>query len=185
MLYIFGGLPGSGKTTLATALAQRCRAVYLRIDTVEQALRDCGLKVDGPAGYMVSYQLARENLRLGRSIVADSVNPLEITRKAWRDVATEANVPFVEIEVLCSREEEHRARIEVRKADIAGFQLPGWTDVLQRQYEPWSTAHLVLDTAGEAPGESNARLFRAVDDWRHQEGMSTAEFSVRASAHEA
>lgn len=169
MLYIFGGLPGSGKTTLSTALAQRCRAVYLRIDTVEQAMRDCGLKVDGPAGYVVSCQLARENLRLGRSVVADSVNPLQVTRKAWRDVAVEANVSFVEIEVLCSREEEHRARIEARKANIAGFQLPGWTDVLKREYEPWSTTHLVLDTAGEAPDESIARLFRAVDDWRCEE----------------
>jgi predicted kinase len=169
MLYIFGGLPGSGKTTLSTALAQRCHAVYLRIDTVEHALRSCGVKVDGSAGYVVSYQLARENLRLGRSVVADSVNPLEVTRKAWRDIAVEANVPFAEIEVLCSREDEHRARVESRKADIPGFQLPGWTDVLQREYEPWRTEHIVLDTAGEAPAESIARLFHAVDDWRCEE----------------
>jgi predicted kinase len=171
MLYIFGGLPGSGKTTLSTALAQRCRAVYLRIDTVEQALRDCGVKVDGPAGNVVSYQLARENLRLGRSVVSDSVNPLEITRKAWRDVAIKANVAFVQIEVLCSCCKEHRARIESRKADIPGFQLPGWTDVLEREYEPWSTASIGLNTAGEAPDRSIARLFRAVDDWRHHEGV--------------
>ena len=38
MLYIFGGLPGTGKTTLARYLAHHQRAVYLRIDTIEQAL---------------------------------------------------------------------------------------------------------------------------------------------------
>jgi predicted kinase len=183
MLYIFGGLPGTGKSTLSAALAQRCHAVYLRIDTIEQALRDCGFAVDGPAGYVVGYQFAKDNLRLGRSVVADSVNPLEITRKAWRDVAMQANAPFVEIEVLCSHREEHRARIESRKADIAGFPLPRWTDVLQRQYEPWSTERIVLDSAGESPDESMMRLFRAVDDWRRHEGVDTAEFSGCASAH--
>lgn len=46
ILYIFAGLPGSGKTTLAQELAQRVKACYLRIDTIEQALRDlCALHV--------------------------------------------------------------------------------------------------------------------------------------------
>lgn len=40
MLIIFSGLPGSGKSTIARALAQRLGAVYLRIDTIEQAIRD-------------------------------------------------------------------------------------------------------------------------------------------------
>lgn len=90
MLYIFGGLPGTGKSTLSAALACRCDAVYIRIDTIEQAIRGSGLGVDGPAGYMVGYALALENLRLGAAVVADSVNPLHVTRKAWVDVARRA-----------------------------------------------------------------------------------------------
>ncbi|MBI3799166.1 MAG: AAA family ATPase, partial [Deltaproteobacteria bacterium] len=34
ILYIFSGLPGSGKTTLAQRVAPRVTAVYLRIDTI-------------------------------------------------------------------------------------------------------------------------------------------------------
>lgn len=34
-------------------------------------------------GYCVAYALAEENVRLGRSVVADSVNPLNLTRDAW------------------------------------------------------------------------------------------------------
>ncbi|MFC6648449.1 AAA family ATPase [Paenibacillus rhizoplanae] len=34
-LYIFGGLPGTGKSTLASALASELRAPYLRVDVVE------------------------------------------------------------------------------------------------------------------------------------------------------
>ena len=37
-LIVFGGLPGTGKTTLAKAIAGEHAATYLRIDTIEQAL---------------------------------------------------------------------------------------------------------------------------------------------------
>src|ERR1700730_8128564 len=92
MLIVFGGLPGTGKTTLARAFAQRRRATYLRIDTIEQALRSSEMLAGdvGPAGYMVAYALAEANLRLDGIVVADSVNPVAITRDAWRKVAAVA-----------------------------------------------------------------------------------------------
>ena len=92
MLIVFGGLPGTGKTTLARAFAQQRRATYLRIDTIEQALQSSEMLAGevGPAGYMVAYALAEANLRLGGIVVADSVNPLAITRDAWRKVAAAA-----------------------------------------------------------------------------------------------
>lgn len=39
MLIIFSGLPGSGKSTIAQKLSQEMKAVYLRVDTIEQTLR--------------------------------------------------------------------------------------------------------------------------------------------------
>jgi hypothetical protein len=55
MLIIFGGLPGVGKTTLAKAAAREWEAVYLRVDTIEQALRFSETLQGevGPAGYLV------------------------------------------------------------------------------------------------------------------------------------
>ncbi|MER6141898.1 AAA family ATPase [Streptomyces sparsogenes] len=38
MLIVIGGLPGTGKTTLARLLAARIGAVHLRVDTIEQAI---------------------------------------------------------------------------------------------------------------------------------------------------
>src|SRR5262245_20982556 len=142
MLYILGGLPGTGKSTLARWLARDRRAVHVRIDTIEQALREAQGRCDGPEGYLVAYRIAGDNLRLGLSVVADSVNPLPITRAAWKAVATGAGARFVEIEVICSDRAEHRRRVEGRVTDVPGLRLPTWDDVVRREYEPWSSGRV-------------------------------------------
>jgi predicted kinase len=168
MLIVFGGLPGTGKSTLARAVAQERRATYLRIDTIEQALRSSGMLADdvGPAGYLAAYALAETNLRLGRTVVADSVNPLAVTRNAWRQVARDAASPIVEIEVICSDAAEHRRRVEARPSDIAGLVPPTWEQVVSRDYEPWRRPRIVLDTAARTVAQSLAELRARIDDVR-------------------
>ncbi|KXU84901.1 adenylyl-sulfate kinase [Paraburkholderia monticola] len=149
MLIAFGGLPGTGKTTVAQTLARKLAAVYLRIDTLEQAIiagMDDGTDI-GPAGYLAGYAVAKDNLRLGLTVVADSVNGLDVTRSGWRKAALEAGVQIVEIELICSDTTVHRLRIEARQADIPGHKLPTWKSVQERRYDAWESEHLVVDTA--------------------------------------
>ena len=152
MLIVFGGLPGSGKTTLARALSGRLGATYLRIDSIEQAMSKSSLRIDptADAGYWVGYYVAKDNLRLGLTVVADSVNGLELTRTAWLDVAREAGCPAFEIEVTCSDAEEHRRRIETRVPDLPGRRATTWQRVLDRRFEPWTRPHITIDTAGRS-----------------------------------
>jgi predicted kinase len=148
-LIVIGGLPGTGKTSLSHELTRRLGAVYLRIDTIEQTLRTAGLTV-GTAGYAVAQALARENLGLGRLVVADGVNPVLASRAGWREAAAAASARLVEIELVCSDANVHRQRVDTRTADIEGLRLPTWDDVLNRTYDPWDRDHLVLDTAASS-----------------------------------
>jgi predicted kinase len=148
MLIAFSGLPGTGKTSIARELARRLRAAYLRVDTVEQALRSCGTLEEVMAeGYETIYRLAEDNLNLGLTVIADSVNPIEITRDAWAEVAREANARLINVEVICSDGAEHRRRVETRSSDIPDLVLPTWDKVKSREYHPWTQPRILIDTA--------------------------------------
>ncbi|EJT05471.1 AAA family ATPase [Rhizobium sp. CCGE 510] len=151
MLIVFGGLPGSGKTTLARALAERLGAVHVRVDTIEQAIKASGIpsRDVGPAGYVVAYGVAEDNLTLGSVVIADSVNPLDITRDAWLRVAARSAVTAVEVEVICSDKIEHRRRVETRKTDVEGLVKPTWQETVDRVYDDWGQRPIVVDTAAK------------------------------------
>jgi predicted kinase len=147
LLIVFGGLPATGKTTIARELTRRLQASYLRIDTIEQRLRDQGLAV-GAAGYVIANALAAETLLIGRTVIADCVNPVAASRNGWRETADRCAACLVEIELVCSDADLHRRRVESRPTDVvSGHSQPTWDDVVKRDYESWDREHLVLDTA--------------------------------------
>ena len=151
MLIIFSGLPGTGKSSIASVLAKKINAFYIRIDTIEQTLASVngGGKGSDPSGYVIAYALCKENIANNPDavVITDSVNATKMTRDHFRKIAISVHKPFIEREVICSDKNEHRKRVENRCGDIEGMNLPNWERVMKRKYEKWDREHLVIDSA--------------------------------------
>lgn len=163
-LIVFSGLPGTGKSMIARGVAEAIGAVWLRIDSIEVAIRTSGV-VPGSlddAGYRAAYAVAADNLRLGRDVIGDSVNPWSLTRDAWRDAGLGAGARVVEVEVICSDPAEHRRRVETRAIDVPGLIAPTWAEVTGRDYRPWDRERIVIDTAGRDIADSVAQVLAAL-----------------------
>ena len=138
---------------------------------IEQALKDAyeqqneSTKQEVVAeGYMAAYAVAKDNLEIGHTVIADSVNSIEITRSDWRKVASSLSKEFIEIEVICSDESKHQKRVETRVTNIHGLKLPTWNDVLNRDYEPWQNCQLTIDTSKHSLAESVGIITDYIND---------------------
>ncbi|WP_315584603.1 AAA family ATPase [Actinomyces viscosus] len=157
-LIVVGGLPAVGKTAVcrevlrlrAEAHAHSRIPTWLRIDSIEQALRDSGEMLPGApggAGYYAAAAVARDVLATGADVLVECVNPLPVTRRLWEETASALGCRFLAVELVCSDQAEHRRRARQRVSDIEGLELPDWRAIEQRDYAPWPEAGLRLDTA--------------------------------------
>jgi predicted kinase/transcriptional regulator with XRE-family HTH domain len=166
VLVVMGGLPATGKSTVASTLARQAGFAFVRVDRIEQAIiESAGLRQPlGPVGYTVAYSVAAEQLGHGVSVIAECVNPLGVTRDAWRDVAAGHGARLVEVELVCTDQAAHRERARTREVDIPGLRLPDWEQITSREYEPWNRGHLVIDTATRTPAEAVAAVLAAIPE---------------------
>ncbi|HUZ13786.1 MAG TPA: AAA family ATPase [Caulobacteraceae bacterium] len=163
-LIALAGLPGSGKSTIARELARRIGALWLRVDSMDQAIWASGTAPKDLRDwtYRAAQAVAEDNLRLGLDVVGDCVNDWQAARDGWGEAAARAGARIVWVEIACADPVEHRRRIETRASEVTGLALPDWRAVMSRQYHPWTHGRLTIDTAARSIGECVETILAAL-----------------------
>ncbi|MEV0466760.1 AAA family ATPase [Nocardia tengchongensis] len=185
-LALVGGLPGTGKSTVAAALAHATGAEVISSDTVRTQLRACGT-ITGAAGaldagaylpeakarvYAHMLELAEQSLTHGVSVVLDAswIDAAERARAGALAARTSSDV--IELRCECPPQVA-AARIESRPAgdsDATGAIASALATIAR----PWPAA-IPLDTT--APFD--ATLARATQVWNDAERPSNASDRAR------
>lgn len=129
VIVLVGGLPGTGKSTLAQGLAARTGATLLRSDVVRKELAGLDPDRSAPseyghgiyttahteAAYAELAERSADLLRLGRSVIVDASLGEDRHRQHLRDVASSARALVVELRCEVSADTAAR-RITARAA---------------------------------------------------------------------
>ena len=146
-LIVFSGRSGTGKSSIARALVKETGALWLRVDVINQAIKDSGVADGCEASYNVAYALATQTLSLGCDVIGDSMNSCCCTRDNWRVAGEQTKAKVIEVETVCSDSVKHRQRYEVRKEDVLGLIHLEWEKMIRLEYQEWTRDHLTIDTA--------------------------------------
>lgn len=167
-LIVFSGLPGTWKTALAEAVGRKLGIPVFAKDWLEATLLRCELvpsnegKPLGSAGYQLLTTLAEHQLRLGQSVMLDSVASTESIRSSWKQLAAQYEADWLVIECICSDESLHRARLKKRHRHIPDWHELDWADVetVKSYFLPWEETRLVVDAV--LPVDEN---LKTILDW--------------------
>lgn len=123
---VFGGVPGTGKSTLAERVGAALGVPVFAGDWLMGALSRFGMRHRrdlGAVGEELLATLAYRQLSTGASAVLDATNQDPATRARWASLAAAVGAAYVPVLCTCTNPDLHRARAERRVRGI-----PGWAD---------------------------------------------------------
>lgn len=144
MAIVFG-LPGSGKSYLASRLAEKLKAEYINSDKVRLSLYPVRSysEEEKLSVYQTILAMTREFLQTGRSVIVDGTFYKESIRQEYKDeLAAGTKVFFIEViadeALIYERLRQHRPYSE---ADESVYQK------IKGQWEPFREDHLILQSS--------------------------------------
>lgn len=133
ILVVMTGLPGTGKSAIADAVADHIGSPVFSVDPLEATLNRAGITRSAGSdrvAYDLVATLVERELGAGRSAVIDAVNGRQFLRDWWRRIAARHHAKALVVATCCSDSDLHRRRIETRVRDLDGFRYElTWRDV--------------------------------------------------------
>jgi hypothetical protein len=165
-LILFSGLPATGKSTLAQALSFEMLIPLFTLEGLRDRVLPQRLLVVGPSlhdYYAMVRSLAECQLRLGISVIVESLFPTGLSRQPFFDLADELHIPFRPVFTYCSDATLWRQRMMSRIAVKSDQQTDlGWDASMNisKSFENWDESiTLFVDTV--SPIEDNLKLIHA------------------------
>lgn len=142
-LFMFSGVPASGKSTIATLVATHYKIPYFARDDTQRFLFQQGLVTENTVdGYLWMLEMARVQLNIGVGCVLDAVFGKQGFRDDVQAIAEITGAKFIPVYCTCSDEILWKTRWHQRAATNhpAHWNNPTWADVerIANNFEDWT-----------------------------------------------
>ncbi|MGB8346360.1 MAG: ATP-binding protein [Ktedonobacteraceae bacterium] len=168
ILVVMRGYPGTGKSTIARAIAAALHALLIDRDVIRKKAVDVFGDIHGVGrfSYELMFALTEEQLSLGLSVVADTPLTYRETYEKSIALADKFSIPMLVVHCQCPPEVQKR-RLEGRKGTVSAFQITSWEEWLRwkPRFEEFDDHGCAIDTSHPLD-DSLAKIMRSILELR-------------------